>query len=359
MRSMLSRLTLLAAAIMLPVCALGQTAQPAESVRKLVEGAKSEGKLVIWLTSPAIPRTQTAVMDAFNKRFGLSIQYEWLALHPSRSVPRLVTEASSGRIEADVVGSLTYDDMLVLKEANLLEPYPWVDAFAKDLTNIDEPAGRLIPELRNLGLAFFDNVFLLAWNTNQIKEADLPHKLTDLTDPKWKSRFVTNATYGLPLDTLSLTLGREGALDLARKLLDNQPVLKRGTPAVAEAITSAEAPIGISSFFNSDRAKKVGQPQEYRLLDDYVPVMPLHVVVTRGSAHPNAARLFAAWLVTEGVSIMDQMESGGRVTDPTSAMGQMVEHRAPGAKLVMPHDAADVAGILEARRELNLLFTGR
>lgn len=359
MRSVLWGLTLLSTAFALSPSATAQTTPPAASVQKLIDGAKAEGKLVIWLTSPAIPQTQAAVVEAFNKRYGLSIQYEWLALHPSRSLPRLVTEAKSGRVDADVVGSFTYDDMLVLKEANLLKPYPWVDVFASDLTKIKEPTDRLIPELRNLGLAFFDQVFLLAWNKNQIKEAELPRKLADLTDPKWKGRFVTNATYGLPLDTLSITLGNDGALALARKLVDNRPVLTRGTPAVSEAITAGQAPVGVSSFFNADRAKRVGQPQEFRLFEDYVPVMPLHIAVPEGAPHPNAARLFSAWLVTEGVAIMDKMESGGRVTDPESALGKLVEQRSSGAKLVMPQNEAEVRAILETRRELTLVFTGR
>lgn len=325
----------------------------------LIDGAKAEGQLVVWLTTPALPRTHVALFEAFNKRFGLSVKYEWLPMHPSRSLPRLATEAKGGRVPADVLGSFTYDDMLVLKDANLLKPYPWAQAVGKALPTINEPAERLIPESQGLGLAYFDQVFLLAWNKDQIKEADLPHKLTDLIDPKWKGRFVQNAVFGLPIDTLSVELGREGALALARKVLDNAPLLKLGSPAVAQAVTAGEAPVGIGTFLESDRATKLGRPLGYRLLEDYVPVMPLHVIVPESAPHPNAARLFAAWLVTEGVSIVNEMESGGRVTDPGSALAQLVSKRASSAQLVMPKTAAQVQSILEIRRELNLMFTGR
>jgi iron(III) transport system substrate-binding protein len=280
-------------------------------------------------------------------------------MHPTRSLPRLITEANGGNVPADILGSFTYDDMLAIKEAGLLKPYDWQTAVGKELPSIAEPAGRLIPELRGMGLAHFDQVFLLAWNKDQIKEADLPQNLTDLTDPKWKGRFVTNAVFGLPLDTISIKIGHDDALALARKLLDNQPLLKNGSPAVAQAVLSGEAPVGIASFIEGDTAAKLGRPVAYRLLSDYVPVMPLHIIVPEGAPHPNAARLFAAWQATEGVAIVDKLESSGRITDPNSSMARLVKSRPAGSELVMSENAAQVQDIVNIRRELNVMFTGR
>jgi ABC-type Fe3+ transport system substrate-binding protein len=358
MRRMLWATILLIAMLSAPNS--GAQAQPeAPNVQTLIDGARAEGQLVIWITTPAIPRTHVALLQAFNKRFGLSVKYEWLPMHPTRSLPRLVTEAKGGRVPADVLGSFSYDDMLVLRDSNLLRPYPWSQAVGKALPTISEPAERLIPEVQGLGLAYIDQVFLLAWNKDQIKEPDLPHKLTDLTDPKWKRRFVTNAVFGLPIDTLSLALGRESALALARKLIDNAPLLKNGSPAVTQAIVAGEAPIGIGTFLEANKAAKLGRPLGYRLLEDYVPLMPLHVIVPERAPHPNAARLFAAWFVTEGVSIVNDMEAAGRVTETGSELAQLVSRRDPEAQLVMPKNAAQVQDILKIRRELNLMFTGR
>jgi iron(III) transport system substrate-binding protein len=355
MRPVLWALFLLASVAWMPVQSIAQ--EP--SYKALIEGAKAEGQLTLWISTPVNPATHAAVIEAFNKRFGLSVKYEWLPIHPTRSLPRLATEAKSGHVPADVLGSFTYDDMLVIKNAGLLKPYPWVKVFGKELPNIKEPADRVIPEVKGLGLAYFDQVFLLIWNTDQIKEPGLPHRLTDLADPKWKGHFVTNAVFGLPLDTLSIEIGHDGALALARKLLDNGPLLKRGSPAVGQAVVSGEAPVGIGTFLDGNRSKKQGQPLNFRAFDDYVPVMPLHVIVPEGAPHPNTARLFAAWLVTEGVAIVDKMEASGRITDPQTDMVKLVNSRPPSSKLVIPKDAAQVEDILKIRRELNLMFTGR
>jgi hypothetical protein len=40
-------------------------------------------------------------------------------------------------------------------------------------------------------------------------------------------------------------------------------------------------------------------------------------------------------------------------------MAQLVKNRATGSELVMPENAAQVQNILEIRRELNVMFTGR
>jgi iron(III) transport system substrate-binding protein len=136
-------------------------------------------------------------------------------------------------------------------------------------------------------------------------------------------------------------------------------LLKNGSPAVTQAIVAGEAPIGIGTFLEANKAAKLGRPLGYRLLEDYVPLMPLHVIVPERAPHPNAARLFAAWFVTEGVSIVNDMEAAGRVTETGSELAQLISRRDPEAQLVMPKNAAQVQDILKIRRELNLMFTGR
>lgn len=358
MRKLIGTAILAAAALCAQSLATqAQTAKP--DIQKIIQGAKAEGKLVVWLTTPALPRTQAAVFDAFNKRFGLSIKYEWLPMHPMNSMSRLATESKAGHVPADVIGAFSYSDILGMKEKGLLKAYPWTEAFSKELPSIGEPADRMIAALRGYGLAYFDQVFLLAWNKNQIKEAELPNKLTDLADPKWKGRFVTNAIFGLPLDTLSVALGGDGSLALAKRLLANRPFLKRGSPAVTQSLVSGEAPVGIGTYLEGDRSQKLKRPIDFRLFADYVPVMPLHIIVPDGAPHPNAARLFAAWLVTDGVAIVNKMEAGGRITDKNSALAKFVDARPASSEVVMPKDIAQVREIRSMRRELNQMFTGR
>jgi hypothetical protein len=64
-------------------------------------------------------------------------------------------------------------------------------------------------------------------------------------------------------------------------------------------------------------------------------------------------------LATEGVGIISEMETTGRVTDPHTELARMVEQRAPTAQVVIAKNAEQVQDIINIRRELNLMITGR
>jgi len=164
---------------------------------------------------------------------------------------------------------------------------------------------------------------------------------------------------GAPFDLLSLDIGEEKAFSLIRGLLANSPVLKGGTPAVSGAITTGEAWLGFSSFLNVERARRAGEPQDFRLAEDFIPVMPLHVFVPAKAPHPNMARLFAAWLVTEGARIVERMDATSRMTDPESAMAKAVATRPATSRIVQERSLADVKTTRAFTTRIQSLITGR
>src|SRR5262245_42927885 len=165
---------------------------------QLLAGAKKESGLVVWASTPNQEKTHRALIEAFNKRFGLNAKLEWLVLHPSRSVGRVVAEAAAGRVNVDV-SMAQLADVPTLRERNLLKPFPWVDVFRKDLPTIGEPAGRAGPEAANTVVTLFDNAYGLAWNTKLASGDQLPRRFADLSDPKWKGRLVMTSL-GTPFE---------------------------------------------------------------------------------------------------------------------------------------------------------------
>ena len=55
-------------------------AAAAPDFQKVLEGAKKEGKLVVWVSTPAREKTHRLLLEAFNKRFGLQTRWEWTPL---------------------------------------------------------------------------------------------------------------------------------------------------------------------------------------------------------------------------------------------------------------------------------------
>lgn len=349
---------LLAGALVLAASMLTPATAAEPGFDELVRGARREGAIEIWVGSPSASNVHRALLDAFQRRFGIETRWKWVVLHSARSTTRLVAESAAGRVSVDVIVS-SADNMGQLANRGLIRAYPWVAAFERALPGIREPVERVLPELRNLCLTWYDSVYVIAWNTRFVRAAEAPRRIPDLLDPRWKGRFALNVLGGAPFDLLALELGEAGAIALAQGLLVNRPVLKNGTPAVSSAITTGEAHLGISSFINVERARRKGEPQDFRFFEDYLPMMPLHICVPQNAPHPNTARLFAAWLVTEGVRITEKMDSSSRMSDPESALATALKSLPATARIVQERSLADVETARAVSAKLNALFTGR
>ena len=347
--------------VLVLVLSLPLLAAPAAAQSRFDEvlaGARREAAIEIWLASPSSGQVQRALLEAFQHRFGITTHWQWVGLHPMRAASRLVAEGAVNRVSADIVAS-SADNMTRLVEHGLFRPYPWSEVFQGALPGIREPAERVLPELDGLCLAWFDSVYGIAWNTKFVTAAEAPRRFRDLLDPKWRGRFALNALGGAPFDLLSLELGEPETLGLVRGLLANRPILKSGTPAVGSAITTGEAHLGISAFITVERARRNGEPQEFRFADDYVPVLPLYVCVPEHAPHPNTARLFAAWLVTEGIPIVERLDATGRISAPGSDLAKALKTVPPTARILQERSLADVAKVRAISTQLGILFTGR
>ena len=338
------------------LAASGASAQAAFDA--VLARARQERDLEIWLNSPPSDQVRGALFDAFQRRFDIKVQWKWVSLHTVRSTSRLMAEASAGRLRADILAARA-DSLADLAGRGLIRPYDWENTFGATLPRIDEPVRRLMPELRGLGLSWFDAVYVIVWNLHFVREPDAPRRFRDFLDPKWRGRFAMNVLGGAPFDVLSLELGQTATLELVRGLLANQPILKAGTPSVGSAITTGEAHLGISSYSTAERARRNGEPQAYRFFQDYLPVLPLFVCVPEMAPHPNLARLFLAWLVTEGARLIEEFDVSARISAPGSALAQAVEQQAPGVQMIEERSLADVEKTRAMATRLSAMFSGR
>jgi iron(III) transport system substrate-binding protein len=251
-----------------------------------------------------------------------------------------------------MIGSDSTEGFLAPVKAGVLKPYPYDKVFAKELPAIKEANDLVIPELRGLALHEYDFVFGLCWNTNLVKEADLPQKVVDLADPKFQGRFGVNQFALVPLDIISYAMGGAQTVELAKKLLDNGPVLLRGSVVVANSVSTGTVPMGITGYHFVETARKRGEPVRFRTFSDIVPVSPQHVFVPENSPNPNAARLFAAWFATEGVKVVNQFDMMPNAFDPESELAKVVKAQVDkGAKM------AKVTSVQQAESGLALRKT--
>ncbi len=350
MRSITSiRTVLSASAIMLAAVSVPAFSASFEEV---LEGAKKEGKLFVLVSSPGKPETHQAVAKAFNERFGLSTQIEWTATNPVQTGSKLIAE-QGGAGFVDVVGAGGNQEMAVLAERDILKPWPWTETFGAELPGIAAAVDPVIEDLRGAGLAIAHNIYGMAWNKDLIADEEVPDTYADLLKPEWTGRFAVNAFSLNPVDYYSFVLDEDATLKMAKDILDNQPILERGTGAVTRAISVGQAPVGISSFHQAGRVDNLG----FKMFSDYVPIGVLHVYVPETAPNPNTARLFAAWFATEGMKIVNEQEPMPRLGDgsPADAMLAGVEEK--GGRVIAETSLADTNSAADLRNKIAKMMT--
>lgn len=328
---------------------------------EIVAGAKAEGKLVAWIVAPRSPETHKALIDAFNAKFGLNTQLEWVPNPPVVSNTRAIAEMASGKVSVDIVGGGAIEEVSTATKAGLIKPYPWGDVFGKAMPAVKDLESLVLPEFKGTALAYQQITYVMAWNPTLIADDKVPAKLSDLTDPQWQGKFAFNAFFLTPLDVVSYTAGADVAMELGKKIFANKPILEKGTPAVGRAVVTGTVPVGVTVSPIAEGSVRKQEPLKYKMMADYMPIVMIHLYVPENSPNPNTARLFAAWLAAEGSAIGDKFEPMERPGDANSKVAKMVAEQAAksGAKVAEIKKASDMDVSAKFREAMSLLLSGQ
>ena len=317
----------------------------AASYQQLVEAARKEaatGPLTVWASNPRAEKTRQALFKAFRKKYNMpDLKVEWLLLHPRDGAPRLIAETRAGKSGPDIAfGSFT--TMLEVAQEGIIKPFDYVGTFQGKLPNIQESSVDRVPkEMRGKWIAIYDATRSFNYYTKKIKLSDVPDMVEGLADPKWSRKFAMSNTGSSPWALFSLRWGEERTINILRKLQANKPIFKRGTPATTNACATGEALICLGSIHEGERLKAKGAPIEWKVYGvespgDYIPVLPQGYTITDKAVRPNLGHLFAAWVSTIGVEIVEKMDFSTRVTRPGSYLNNLMKKRAPNAKVLAP-----------------------
>lgn len=330
----------------------------APDFQTVLAGAKRESALVVRITNPSLPQTHKALEEAFNKRFGLTVKLEWTPQGAPQTNTRVIAESGSGKGSVDVIGLGSAEDVEALRSRGLVKTYPWVEVFGKELPGLEAAVNGVMPDLRGTSFDLLDAVYGVGWNSTMLKDEEVPRTTAELLDPKWRGKLSLNAFFLNPLPTIAYIVGQPALMDYARKLMENRPIMQKGSPVVMQALSVGQAPLGIITYHGAQRALQQGQPVKFRLFDDYVMVYEGLVYIPENAPNPNTARLFLAWLATEGTPIAAQFEAMPRLSDKSSDVAKLVQQAFDkGARLAAPPSLAEVAAQAKLRDDLTKLIT--
>lgn len=274
---------------------------------RLVERARQEGFLVLY-TSLA-PTESKPLAEAFEKKHGVRVEL-WRALS-DKVVQRVITEAQGKRHSVDVVET-NGPEMEMLAREKLLSEFhsPHIASLPPGAV----PAHRQwMPDRMTY--------FVVGYNTAKVQRAEIPATYEGFIDPKWKGRIGIEATDAEWMATLIKTWGNDKGMDYFRKLSAMKPDVRTGHILLAQLVASGEIAVGLTMYnSNIESLKRKGAPI------DFVPVQPVAarpqgIGVARNAPHPNAALLFADFVLSEEGQRL--FESMGRVPASTKVKSSL------------------------------------
>jgi iron(III) transport system substrate-binding protein len=250
---------------------------------KLVEAAKSEGKLVLYTSS--FIEVMQEMIAAFNKRFPFVNVY--LVRAPTgQLVTRIQTEAASGKLAADIVDQS--DPAIGLRIESLFQPYAPPNAADFRPNALVSP--KLWPTIAN--------GWCIAYNTELVKVP--PQTWGDLCKPE----------YGDGL--IGQVIGPSGGNSWARIMFERmvlgedywarqaktKPRLFPSAAPAADSLVRGEVGIAPLIYDIIYPKKRDGAPVGIVFGREGVPTTHYASGILKSASHPAAARLFMDWLLS-------------------------------------------------------------
>jgi iron(III) transport system substrate-binding protein len=274
----------------------------AAQVDALIAAAKKEGSLDFRAPSSLGPQAIEALGAAFNKKYGLSINLNYL---PSKGytqdLTRVISQAAIGVApDADVM-ALNINLHAVLAQKKLHLPFDY-NSLGVDPRAINHEGGSISVE---------HAIILPLYNTKLVATKDVPRSWDDLLDPKWR-----NGKLGVADSTHYFTLlaagpwGETKTMDYVKSLAKQRPFLGRQSEIYTRLQLGEVLVSGPMFEAFSYRAKTSGAPIAFAENVEPVLVSTTNIAVLKGAAHPNAARLFLAFMVTPEVQQLWEKFSG-------------------------------------------------
>ena len=294
MKRKLSRRDLLKGSAALGVTAISASVkaaapEPTAITPALVEAAKKEGKLVFY-SSMDLPVGEK-LGKAFEAAYpGISIQIERSG--SERLFQRIDQEFSSNIRAADVINTSDASHTIPWKKNG------WLAAFVPEDVAKHFPAQYRDPD----GMFALSRIYLssMAYNTTLVKAEDAPKSFADLLDPKWAGRMVKgHPAYSGTIMTATFQMVREFGWEYYEKLAKQRVMqVQSSTDPPKKLALGERAIMADGNEYNVVLLKEAGQPVEPIYPSEGAPTISGPTAIFATAPHPNAARLFQAWLHT-------------------------------------------------------------
>ena len=291
------------------------------ALKELAAAAGKEGTLTLSWSGSSLGGVQGAarLQGAMNKLFGTNIRINFLpGADMARVVNQLATEYSAGQKASIDIALGAAPQIVPVMKADFFEPVDWKRYMPDRITDrMIELDGRLIRIVTGLSGATY----------NSALAPMKPTRLEDFLKPQWKGK-IASTPYAAGFDILLAddVWGRDKTFNYVRALSRQVAGLIRCGEAeriaTGEYLALVMDCTGQDALQWQDRGAPVGQMMPL----DAAQLRYYYFAVPRNAQHPNAAKLFSLFLMTEeGQKLAYETWKTDLHFLPGSKMGKMVD----------------------------------
>ena len=293
---MLSRSTLLAiglwvlsATFFLSVGFLGNPAVHAASSagEKILEGAKKEGRLVLYTGMDVEEANQYA--KEFVKKYPF-IKPEVFRANGEKVQARFLVEHRANVHNADIFQT-SIVQVYQLKNLGLLAKYVSGESAAYP-EGFKDPQGHWT--------AFYLIPYVIGYNTNLVSAKEVPNGYEDLLNSKWKGQIALETEEYQWFYHLLKIMGKEKGLEYMKRLAGQNLQMRKGHTLLAQLVAAGEVAMAVVVYSNRvERMKMSGAPIEWVRSKGPTITAINAVSIPEKAPHPNAAKLFVDFVLSK------------------------------------------------------------
>ena len=272
-----------------------------ERQRRLEEGAKKEGNLVVYSNQGV--ETIQEYANGFRKKYPF-IKLETARLQGAKGLDRILLEHRVGKLSADVVG-VDFDNIEELMKAGVHARYD-------------------SPEKKNFSSQFWDKdgrwyvadytLIVIAYNTDLVKAGEAPKSYQDLLNPKWKNDISIDTEPEQMVFAMMLESGEAKTAEYLKALMRNGAVPRRGHTLQVQLLCSGETKIAAEVY--PPRVMQMKYEKKCPIAMVFPNPTPgslgSHTGIVKSAKNPHAAALYIDYMLSED-GVVSLVKAGGTI----------------------------------------------
>jgi len=261
------------------------SAQP--TAPALAASARSEGRVVVYsaLSSPFMD----GLVSDFQKAYP-GVHADYLRLPSAEILAKLTAEQATHHYTADVYLAW-WDTVSQVVRSGLSAKF------------VPSQAAALPPFLRDAAGYWYgvgEITYLMGYNNRLLQPSQAPQDWLALTDPKWSDKIgVIDPRIRGGAYIFYYHMWKVFGDGFLASLGKNKPFIQQQHAALVSAVASGQIAIAAGGDTDWMEGIQKGAPITLVRPARGVPMMDLIVTPLKQASHPNAARLFVEWLVSE------------------------------------------------------------